>query len=914
MLPPPTFTITREAAFRISPSVAALQNGNSVVVWHEMTQDGEQILGQIIGQNGEKTGPLLVLDSSPVRGSSHMSPTVLALSDGGFAVSWGIQDGVPWYATAKIGRYDDNGHATGSLHTLARDVVPEHRAELAELSDGRLVATWSGKGTNDSRDIFAQIFRTDGQPESPASRVNTSTYDFQERSSVAALHDGKFVITWIDRRGSTSSEYAVKMQLFAHDGTPIGDETRVDKSRGPWVWTAPQIIGLEDGRALVAWETRNNSTPQPSLLVVARVLDEQGHLSEGDEFLGNSIWGSGVFGWTHRFMPTPDGGLVRFFQTAGDTQRAVPFDSDLWAHNPTLSLPKSWYANGAVRPDGSILVVSTSAYNPDQPEKNTLKGYIVAPLMRDVVILTGTHDADRIGGADRVEVLRGGDGNDTLVGGGGRNRDEYGGVHGDTLQGGEGFDIADYSQASTAIVGNLRSDKIYRGLNVSDVVGSIEGIFGTSYRDRLIGDFGANLLRGNAGNDDIRGHEDDDTLDGGSGDDLIYGGAGNDTIYLKFGADTAYGGDGDDTFELDSAHDEFVIRGGAGRDTIKLDISHGSVDLRSMDFGSIEAVDITGPGGNVVRVTADQLHQLDSITRTDHTIFLQIEGGRVDFGRLVAPGQSVEAASFDHKQSVTILGSEGIDTFWGSGTGDLLKGRSGIDYLYPMNGDDTVFGGDGNDWIDDTGGNDYVEGGSGNDKITVTEGIDTVFGGAGDDFIAGGPGTFLFRGGFGNDGLSTTHGNGNDTLDGGAGNDTLLAGIGNDILIGGTGEDSMDGGSDNDLLYGWAGNDTLAGGRGNDTLEGGGGRDVFQFFAPLNARTNVDLIRDFNSADDTIQLGSSVFTKLAKGPLSQASAIVYDAATGLLAYDADGRGGGAAVAFAKLTPGTTLTAADFVVV
>jgi len=42
--------------------------------------------------------------------------------------------------------------------------------------------------------------------------------------------------------------------------------------------------------------------------------------------------------------------------------------------------------------------------------------------------------------------------------------------------------------------------------------------------------------------------------------------------------------------------------------------------------------------------------------------------------------------------------------------------------------------------------------------------------------------------------------------------------------------------------------------------------------------------------------------------------IVYDTASGRLWFDADGSGAGAAVLFATLTAGTSLTAGDFVII
>jgi Ca2+-binding RTX toxin-like protein len=209
-------------------------------------------------------------------------------------------------------------------------------------------------------------------------------------------------------------------------------------------------------------------------------------------------------------------------------------------------------------------------------------------------------------------------------------------------------------------------------------------------------------------------------------------------------------------------------------------------------------------------------------------------------------------------------------------------------------------------------------------------------------------------------------GAGNDTMKGGAGNDTYFVGSAGDRVIeaatggsadkvvtsishtlaayvenltaSGTGAvtltgnglaNALSGNAARNTLNGGAGHDRLNGGWGSDVLSGGTGRDVFIFKDAPNRWGNMDTITDFSVADDTLWLDNAVFTKLfnAKtgtlhGAFFKVSAraldandyVLYDKATGYLRYDADGSGAGAAVTFAKLAAGLTLTSADFVVI
>ncbi|MEQ1673320.1 MAG: calcium-binding protein, partial [Hyphomicrobium sp.] len=129
-----------------------------------------------------------------------------------------------------------------------------------------------------------------------------------------------------------------------------------------------------------------------------------------------------------------------------------------------------------------------------------------------------------------------------------------------------------------------------------------------------------------------------------------------------------------------------------------------------------------------------------------------------------------------------------------------------------------------------------------------------------------------------------------------------------DTLYGKAGvNDQMYGGSGNDILRGLSGADRISGQAGNDTLTGGFGADTFVFSSALSVVSNVDTITDFLAISDTMQLDNAVFTGLglATGVLAAgkfytgASAhdaddrIIYNGATGMLSYDADGNGAGA---------------------
>lgn len=224
-----------------------------------------------------------------------------------------------------------------------------------------------------------------------------------------------------------------------------------------------------------------------------------------------------------------------------------------------------------------------------------------------------------------------------------------------------------------------------------------------------------------------------------------------------------------------------------------------------------------------------------------------------------------------------------------------------------------------------------LSGTSGIDTLTGGPGADTLNGGAGADDMAGGEGNDVYVVDNSGDLVFEWAGQGTDLvkssvswiLDTALRNLTLtgtaaINGTGNglaNVLTGNRGVNTLSGGG---------GKDSLCGGAGADRLTGGAGADLFRFTATSDGR---DILTDFNAGQGdklnfvsanfgelpTGALGSSRFVANASGTLTASGQrFVFNTTTRVLSYDADGRGGGAAVALALLNTGS-LSATSLVI-
>lgn len=224
----------------------------------------------------------------------------------------------------------------------------------------------------------------------------------------------------------------------------------------------------------------------------------------------------------------------------------------------------------------------------------------------------------------------------------------------------------------------------------------------------------------------------------------------------------------------------------------------------------------------------------------------------------------------------------------GNGLDNVLAGNAGANTLTGAGGSDTLDGG---------GGADTMLGGAGNDIYMVDNAGDVVdeTGGDGIDTVRASI-TFSLSDGVHVKGTTVE----NLTL---TGTDTIGAtgnGFGN-ILIG---NDA------NNILSGLAGADTMTGGLGGDRFvftDLTGGADTITDFEAHLDKIAIDFVA---GGVEDLDANDFFLTTDAAGPAIGQKALLYNKATGVLSYDADGAGGGSAVQVALLAANADLSKGD----
>ncbi|MDZ8136922.1 MAG: cadherin-like domain-containing protein [Nostoc sp. DedQUE04] len=148
---------------------------------------------------------------------------------------------------------------------------------------GNFVISWTSFDENGSSNgIYAQRYKSDGEPDGNEFQVNTTTTTAQSNSAVAIDAAGNFIISWTsyDEFGSSNGIYA---QRYKSDGEPDGNEFQVNTDINSLLLN-PTVAMNAGGDFVVSWTSFD--LDGSGFEIYARLYDSYG-AAQGDQFKVN---------------------------------------------------------------------------------------------------------------------------------------------------------------------------------------------------------------------------------------------------------------------------------------------------------------------------------------------------------------------------------------------------------------------------------------------------------------------------------------------------------------------------------------------------------------------------------------------------------------------------------------------------
>jgi hypothetical protein len=314
-----TFTTSIQA----EPSVVSESNGDFVVVWQSLGQDGSGygVFGQRFTSNGTPIAGEFQINTFT---TSYQQLTQIGTdsqgiamdSDGDFVVAWESQgqDGGNYGVFAR--RFNSSGTALAiefQVNVLTSGV--QKNPAVALDSDGDFVIVFEHNYDGNIYGIFGKRFNSSGAPLATQFQVNSYTTQRQDIPDVAMRADGDFIVTWQSNLQDGGSK-GIFARRFTSAGTPVGVDFQVSAyTIGDQRY--PEIAADDSGDFVVAWES----------------IAQDGH-TEG--VFARRVSGNGAFGPEFR---------VNTYTFEGQRDISADWDGD-------GDFVVTWYDEGYMR-DGS---------------------------------------------------------------------------------------------------------------------------------------------------------------------------------------------------------------------------------------------------------------------------------------------------------------------------------------------------------------------------------------------------------------------------------------------------------------------------------------------------------------------------------------------------------------------------------
>ncbi len=276
---------TETGLAQTSPDVAMDANGNFIVVWRTPALKGNNAAGSIRARRYAADGTALGEEFriNTEVGGVRLSPSVLMAPNGGFVVTWhGGRPTDDWGTGVWVRSFDAAGNPVGPETEVDRGEgqTPALEPAAAINDSGQYAVAWRAqKPGGHLWDVYVRRFDALGQQVGTDIMANQQTLDFQTLPDIAMDAAGNIAVTWQTNHSNWVQD--VVARRFDATGAPLGDEFIVHTDTvGPQ--GSPRVGMSADGKFVIAWASSYHD-PDGSSGIAAQRFDAAGNRL-GDEF------------------------------------------------------------------------------------------------------------------------------------------------------------------------------------------------------------------------------------------------------------------------------------------------------------------------------------------------------------------------------------------------------------------------------------------------------------------------------------------------------------------------------------------------------------------------------------------------------------------------------------------------------
>ena len=236
---------------QLNPAVASEADGDLVVTWFSLTQDGAS--GGIFARRFSSAGAALASEFqvNTYTTDYQRNPSVSAAANGDFVVAWQsqLQDDAGWGVFARS--FSSAGAPlTGELQVNAYTVNDQTNPSVAVSASGQFVVVWQSLLQDAfSQGVFARRFSSSGAALADEFQISAYTTGNERNPSVAVDADGDFIVAWDD--GIEGNAFA---RRFSSAAVPLTGNFLVN-TYTPDFQIFPSVAASASGDFVVAWES-----------------------------------------------------------------------------------------------------------------------------------------------------------------------------------------------------------------------------------------------------------------------------------------------------------------------------------------------------------------------------------------------------------------------------------------------------------------------------------------------------------------------------------------------------------------------------------------------------------------------------------------------------------------------------------